>query len=380
MNKIVHLVSPYLFNTGSWVYSQIGNIKEFESHIFTSFTENLSQYPHPNITAGWDFHEPKKFLARLWLRYFDRQGLFFKPHHKRIAPVLYQAHMGFEGVRWLDFVKYTGKPLVTTFYGQDVSKLGKIPYWQKKYRELFEYGSLFLAEGSNLRNELIALGCPSEKIEVQHLGVNLENYKLKLRQKSPDNTIIFQSASYKAKKGFFYSLKAIKELSKTHQNFEFRIVGSGTQEEVFEMEGWIREFGIGDKVHLLGALPHSEYLKELAESDIFLHPSVTAPDGDSEGGSPVGITEASAMGIPVVSSLHADIPEVVLNGKSGLLAPERDYMKLAEFLVYFIDNPEKRTEFGLFGRKRIEEEYNITIQIQRLEKLYAKVIKMDCLK
>jgi glycosyltransferase involved in cell wall biosynthesis len=79
----------------------------------------------------------------------------------------------------------------------------------------------------------------------------------------------------------------------------------------------------------------------------------------------------------VVESLHADIPEVVLHGKSGFLAPVRDFIKLAEYLTFLIDNPEKRVEFGLFGRRRIEEEYNITIQIQKLERLYQKVINKE---
>jgi colanic acid/amylovoran biosynthesis glycosyltransferase len=333
MNKMVHLVSPYLFNTGSWVYSQINNISEFESHIFTSYTENLDHYPYEKIIAGWEFSEPKKFLSRLWLKCFNRQGLFFKPYHMRISPVVYQAHMGFEGVRWLNFIKSTQTPLVTTFYGQDVSKLGRIPYWQKKYRELFNYGSLFLAEGNSLRDKLIELGCPPEKAIVQHLGVDLNKYTMNHKRTIEDKIIIFQSASYKAKKGYYYSLKAIKELSTTHDNFEFRIVGSGNAEEVLEMERWIREIGIGGKVHLLGSLPHQEYLNELVKADIFLHPSVTAPDGDSEGGSPVGNTEATAMNIPVVASLHAYIPEVVIHVKSGIHAPDRDIIKLAEYIT-----------------------------------------------
>lgn len=375
MNKIVHLVSPYLFNTGSWIYSQIQNLEEFESHIFTTFTENLEQYPHPNIVAAWEFNEPKKFISRFMLRYFNRQGIFFGPVHNKIKPLIYQAHMGFEGVRWLDFVKSTGTPLVTTFYGQDVSKLGRIPFWQKKYKELFKYGSLFLAEGNNLRNELIKLGCPPEKAVVQHLGVNLINYvPVKKEYKESRKFIILQVASYKPKKGYYSALLTIKELLKTHKNFEFRIIGSGTKKEVAEMVAWVSELELAQHVKLLGALPHTKYREELASADIFFHPSVVAPDGDTEGGSPVGITEASAIGIPVVATSHADIPEVVIDGVTGRLAPEKDIVGLAAHLAWFMDNMGKMAEFGEAGRKRIEKEYNIHIQIKRLEKLYNDVL------
>lgn len=375
MNKIVHLVSPYLFNTGSWIYSQIQNLDEFESHIFTTFTQNLEQFPHKNIVAAWEFPEPKKFISRFMLRYFNKQGYFFRPVHNRIRPQIYQAHMGFEGVRWLDFVKSTGSPLVTTFYGQDVSKLGRIPFWQKQYTQLFKYGSLFLAEGNNLRNELIKLGCPPEKAVVQHLGVDPLNYSPQRREFDKSRKfIILQAASYKPKKGYHSSLLTIKELLKTHKNFELKIIGSGTQEEISEMVSWVNELELAEHVELLGALPHAKYREELASADIFFHPSVVAPDGDTEGGSPVGITEACAMGIPVVATFHADIPEVVVDGVTGRLAPEKDIAGLAAHLAWFMENREKMVEFGEEGRKRIEKEYNIHTQIKRLEKLYKDVL------
>jgi colanic acid/amylovoran biosynthesis glycosyltransferase len=284
--------------------------------------------------------------------------------------------MGFEGVRWMDFVKSTGTPLVTTFYGQDVSKLGRIPFWREKYTELFKYGSLFLAEGNNLRNELIKLGCPPEKVVVQHLGVDPLNYiPVKKEVNEYRKFKILQAASYKPKKGYHSALLTIKELLKTHKNFEFRIIGSGTKEEVEEMLTWVSELELSEHVKLLGALPHSKYREELATADIFFHPSVVAPDGDTEGGSPVGITEACAMGIPVVATLHADIPEVVIDGVTGRLAPEKDITTLAAHLAWFMDNSEKMVEFGAQGRERVEKEYNIHIQIKRLEMLYNDILK-----
>ncbi len=374
--NIVHLVSPYLFNTGSWIYSQIKNLNDFESTVFTTFKENTGQYPHDSIVAAWEFPEPKKFISRFMLRFFDRQGVFFRSHHDRLKPLLYQAHMGFEGARWLDFVKSTNTPLVTTFYGQDVSKLGRLEYWQKKYIKLFDYGSLFLAEGSNLKNELVKLGCPEEKVVVQHLGVDPSKYQVKKKINSQgEKTVILQAASYKPKKGYQTAIAAIKDLAEKRSDFEFRVIGSGSAEEIAEMEQWVREYGVSDKVVLLGALKHDQYRAELAATDIFFHPSQLAPDGDTEGGAPVGITEACAMGLPVVATLHADIPEVVLNGKTGLLAPEKDHKALSNHLATLIDNPALRGELGEAGRKRIESEYNIFIQMEKLSRLYENVIK-----
>jgi colanic acid/amylovoran biosynthesis glycosyltransferase len=152
------------------------------------------------------------------------------------------------------------------------------------------------------------------------------------------------------------------------------VIGSGTKEEVEEMRRWVQELELSEHVVLLGALPHTRYIEELNSTDIFFHPSVVAPDGDTEGGAPVGITEACAMGIPIVSTFHADIPEVVVDGLTGRLAPENDITGLASNLIWFMENRDQIPKFGAEGRKRIELEYNIHIQIKKLEKLYNDVI------
>ena len=76
--------------------------------------------------------------------------------------------------------------------------------------------------------------------------------------------------------------------------------------------------------------------------------------GDTEGGAPVGVIEASATGMPVVASFHADIPEVVRHGESGWLAPERDVEALAAHLVGLIEHPESWPAMGERGRRHIE--------------------------
>ena len=79
-----------------------------------------------------------------------------------------------------------------------------------------------------------------------------------------------------------------------------------------------------ENVHWTGYKPHDYFLEMLYQADLFLSPSITASNGDTEGGAPVAIIEAGASGLPVISTRHADIPEVVLDGHTGLLSPERN--------------------------------------------------------
>jgi colanic acid/amylovoran biosynthesis glycosyltransferase len=126
---------------------------------------------------------------------------------------------------------------------------------------------------------------------------------------------------------------------------------------------------------MLGYQPHSILIKEFYKNHIFLHPSVYASSGDSEGGAPVSIIEASASGMPILSTMHCDIPEVVINGKSGYLAPERDIEALVSKLKVFVCNPEKWKEMGKKGRCHIEKNYDIKKQIKRLEEIYDKILE-----
>ena len=114
--------------------------------------------------------------------------------------------------------------------------------------------------------------------------------------------------------------------------------------------------------------------EELARATVLLYPSVTASDGDTEGGAPVALIEAMASGAPVVSSLHADIPEVVPDGRCGLLTEERDVEALAERLDALLSSPGLRAEMGRNGRAHVEANHNLSVQGSRLEDIYDRVI------
>jgi colanic acid/amylovoran biosynthesis glycosyltransferase len=84
----------------------------------------------------------------------------------------------------------------------------------------------------------------------------------------------------------------------------------------------------------------------------------------------VSIIKAQAMGLPVISSYHADIPEVVDDGKSALLAPERDVETLAKHLEYLVKHPDVWEAMGRAGREHVEKEYDVMVQVERLERIY----------
>ena len=147
--------------------------------------------------------------------------------------------------------------------------------------------------------------------------------------------------------------------------------------EVFhhEIEGRVRSHGLGDRIDLLGYRPYPEYLEELARAHFLLAPSITAADGDSEGGAPVCLIDAQALGVPIVATTHCDIPEVTRPDGSALLAPERDVPALADRLDELLSHPERWAAMGRAGRAHIEAEFDIRTQVDRMADLYEELLK-----
>lgn len=376
--NIVHLVTPYLFHTGSWIYTQLTGIKSYNKHVFTQNIWNDPQFPFEPVYSVENFNKLKYNLNRVYRRITDRYGLFFNPLVKNIKPDLFHAHFGFEGWKWLRLAKKNEIPLITTFYGFDVSQFGRDPKWRSRYKELFDYGTLFLGEGSHLRQQIIDLGCEDKKVKVQHLGVDVDRYPKKVNYNlDSDDISVLQVSSPREKKGIKYSLLAIAEVIKLFPNIKYKLIGGFTGKNLIEEEihSLIKKLDISKNVILLGSKTHNEVVQEMFEADIFLHPSVTASDGDNEGGAPVGISEASAIGLPIVSTFHCDIPEVVIDGKTGLLSKEKDEEAIANNIVKLIEDPLLRKRLGETGIKHITENYNLKKQLVKLEGIYNEISK-----
>ena len=113
---------------------------------------------------------------------------------------------------------------------------------------------------------------------------------------------------------------------------------------------------------------------EPSNHDILFQTSVTAANGDGEGGAPVILLDAQASGMPIVASTHADIPEYVRDGESGFLAEEKDVEGIAERILYLATRAEEWPRMGLAGRQHIEASYSAERQARALESIYDEVL------
>ena len=246
--------------------------------------------------------------------------------------------------------------LLTTFHGYDMSRYLK-KYGRHAYDSLFTQGDLFLPISEHWKNKLIELGCPLEKIVIHRMGIDTAKFTFPARKPKMNDKVQFLSIGRLVeKKGFQYSIRAVATIRETFPNIEYTIIGEGPLRR--SLESLIDELHVGDCVHLLGWMRQDELVQALTDADILLAPSVTSHNGDQEG-IPVALMEALALGLPVISTLHSGIPELIQDRKTGLLVPERDVDALSNKLKYVLLNQEYWAQAAKAGRKYVEENHEI---------------------
>lgn len=281
-------------------------------------------------------------------------------------------HFGIVG-RLVGFLRETGAlrgKLVTTFHGVDMSAcLDREP---DLYQHLFKHGDLFLPVSDHWKRRLVAHGCDPARIEVHRMGIDPERFPLTVRRTAPDRPAsILTIGRLVEKKGIEYGLRAVAKLAGRGVPLSYEIVGGGPMRA--ELETLARELAIADRVVFRGPLVQKEVVRVMHEHDILLAPSVTDRDGDQEG-IPVTIMEAMATGMPVVSSLHSGIPELVENGTSGILVAERDVDGLADAIGTLLGDPSRCKTMGLAARTKVIADYNIDLLNRELEMRYRSLL------
>jgi len=391
--------------------------KSFRSEIPAPFAEDYYLYdthrPNPLFDAMVRMRDRtiRRILTRLPPRVASRLLAFT---HRRILPLLrsgadvvdyldwgedilrrrkvclIHAYFGPIGWRLLALKRKLNLPLVVSFLGDEItSELkpwdswwiqsgSRKPDWPRRLRELAVEADLLLAEGPFLRQRLIGLGCPPEKVHVQRIAIPVGKMPFQPRKPRHDEKVIIVFAGrFVEQKGLLYALEAVRELWRERRDFEFRIIGDEKLtggEYAVRVYSYIRDSHLEDCVRLLGFLNHQDYLLQMRQGDLFVHPSVMAADGASEGGAPTTILEAQALGMPIVSTYHCDIPNITVPGRSALLVPERDSKALAQALRSLLDHSERWEEMGRAGREHVERFHNIDKEVPALEDKYLQLL------
>lgn len=296
-----------------------------------------------------------KFLQPFFTRYLDA---LFDGRLNRFDLLI--AHFGVNGLRLAQSraLGILHRPFFTVFHGYDVAiplKDGTLG----QYTPLFRSGQTLLPVSEYFRGLLIKAGAQPVHAKVLRMGVDCEAIPYTPPSPSPDGLIIVSVCRLVEKKGIEFAIRALGLLRarRPELRWQYHIIGDGPLR--LELQRLAESCGVASHMKFLGPQSHEAVKMQLRQAGAFLLPSITAANGDMEG-VPVALMEAMAAGLPVVSSHHSGIPELIADGESGLLAPEKDADILSQRLEWLADHAHESAKLTQAARQRIEASFNQT--------------------
>ena len=364
------------------VHRQITGMTRWRAHVITQRRENLGDFPLPDGTITVLPKYRWRFFRRLWFTQWRK--IPWPASTGEVAAVLATArasgarvihiYFGHMALHWLPLLRVSPLPVVVSFHGADAGVDMVRPVHRAMMAEVFARAAMILARSQALLDDLAALGCPREKLALNRTGIPLEEFSPVARAAPPDGCWhILQGGRLIAKKDHACTLAAFARLRASYPQARLRVAGDGPL--LGELQALAGTLGVADAVDWLGFLGPAAMRAELAAAHVFVHPSVTGPDGNREG-VPNAMLEAMATGLPVVATRHGGIPEAVQHGQSGILIDERDTTGLAEAVCALLANDADRERLGIQAAASVAAHFSrpaALAALAALEGIYDKV-------
>jgi len=295
-----------------------------------------------------------------------RNALYFADFFARNGVDHVHVHFANRAAHTAVFLKeISGIPFSVTAHGQDFMKdLGS----DDLLREICAAAE-FVAAETDYSRDLLCQRCPDSAAKIHRVynGIDVERFPAPALATMNHVPRIISVGRLVEFKGFEHLIHACAELARRGFDFNCDIIGDGPLRDMLRLK--VNSLNLSSRINLLGSLSQGAVLEKLQTADIFALASVT----DAEGASdvfPTVIVEAMASARPVVSTRLAGIPELVIDGETGLLVSPADTAALTEALQKLLCDRELRVRYGCAGRARIEQHFRIEHTVAPLLKLF----------
>ncbi len=300
---------------------------------------------------------PASLVGLLWIR--------------RSRPQVLLAEFGFHAVRVMEAAAWSGLPLVVHFRGSDASSVAKFQRLRPAYRRLLPLCSALIVKSEPMRRTLVELGAAPDRILISPSGADAGRFHGADPAAAPPRFLAV--GRFVAKKGPLHTIRAfarMRERWPETRSAELVMVGDGPL--LAAARTLTDELRLAPVIRFAGVRSPDQVAELMRGARAFLQHSLVAPDGDSEG-SPVAVMEAQLSGLPVVATRHAGIPEVVLDGRTGLLVEEGDVEAMAEAMQNLVMDPSRAARLGAAGRQRIAAAFTVDHHLAAVSALLRRV-------
>lgn len=389
-NSIAFYLQHYLSPSMTFIYRQLKGVsKEFNPIVLVSnVKENIHLFPFDGIFFKGRrkyhsfYNRLKRKITKSEFHYLNidpklnkSQVKFFNSIINYNKVKLIHAHFGPSGIEVLPIAKSLNIPLVVTFHGYDASALLNSKNYLENLKKLIRYAHI-VSVSELIKNRLIDLGVTDDKITIIRCGIPVEDFRFKERppisKKLNNNSkiIFLQVSNFVEKKGHFYTIKAFDKLLEKYTNLELWLAGSGEKEN--NIRQLVNNLGIQNKVIFFGKVSQPEVISLMDKADVFLHHSIKGKDGNEEG-IPTVLMEAMSSGLPVVSTYHAGIPELIEHNKTGFLVEEKNIEEYVNVIEQIL-NAQDLANIINNARTKIINCYDHKTQSNKLIDLYTYLI------
>lgn len=296
----------------------------------------------------------------------NEKKILFSLKKERVDAVL--AEYGPTAAECLNVIKYLKLPLIVHFHGYDACVNSVLEHYQTRYKEVFAYASKVIVVSKKMYGQLESLGCPSSKLLINYYGPNDSFFKVSPTYTGQEFIAI---GRFVEKKAPHLTILAFQKVLQDFPSAKLKMIGEGVLLPV--CRDLVIELNMEDNVEFLG-VQNVETIQRIMKNSIALvQHSVTASDGDSEG-TPVAVLEAQAAGLPVIATYHAGIPDVVVNGETGLLVNEKDVEGMAMNMKRALSESGLSQKLGEAGRERVREKFTMERHLEVLTEAINKAI------
>lgn len=293
---------------------------------------------------------------------------------RRHRPDALIAEFGFHAVRMMEASTWSGIPLVVQFHGSDASARGRVVPLQERYRRLLTIAAGVVAKSEPMRHTLVQLGAPAERLLVSACGADERLFHgATPAQAAP---LFLAVGRFVAKKGPLLTIEAfaaaLAQLP-ADEAAALQLVMVGDGPLLPGAHDLVRQLGLEAQVQFPGLCPPDAVAAWMRRSRAFVQHSLVAPDGDSEG-SPVSVMEAQLSGLAVIATRHAGIPEVVLEGETGLLVAEGDVSAMATAIVRLARDPDLAGRLGRAAAQRARSGFTVSHHLAAVADVVERVV------
>ena len=329
-----------------------------QSKIFNMLSNLLA-----HVSYFWNMHVMHR--QYLWETKSFGAGQKLAEHLARPDLELVLIHFENMGTSFISQLSRIKVPIVVICHGKEMYPGGKHGPYLKRLRRLFDMADKVLCVSKYIRDYVIKYGCPEEKAEVFFLGAELPEICCGHKDTKQCTRYVMTGRLIPGK-GQETLIYAFAEILRNIKDAELVLIGDGPSRN--KLQSLTHTLGIANAVKFLGFQVNSKVYEELGKADIYVHPS-------DEEGLGIAIVEAMAVCLPVVATAVGGIPEIVEDGKTGLLVPPRDVARLTEAMVTLAENPLLRTRMGSAGRHVVEQKFDVHKQNSYCVELLQKLMK-----